>query len=214
MRKYHEEFILVFLDGMFNGGHQEFADSAAYGPWGQALTTEFIPKTESHFSAIDTPAARFVSGHSSGGWSALWLQITYPSIFGGEWSLSPDPVDFHDLLGDDLTVEAPRNFYSTPYTILGMPMNQFVGYKDWALRQLLSFESVFGPADSKQSPIPLFDRKTGVVDPAVAQYWEQHYDIAMILRRHWTTLGPQLAGKITSSLAARIIFISIRRSGY
>jgi S-formylglutathione hydrolase FrmB len=196
MRKLHQEFIVIFLDGMFDGGHQEFADSATYGPWGKALTTEFIPQTESHFRAIDSPAARFVSGHSSGGWSALWLQITYPSVFGGEWSLSPDPVDFEDFLGDDLTVETPRNFYSTPYTILGMPMKEFVGYKDWSQRQFVSFESVFGPADSKQNPIPLFDRKTGVVDPAVAQYWEQHYDIATILRQHWATLGPQLAGKI------------------
>ena len=33
MRVLHSEFILVFLNGMFNGGHQEFADSANNGPW-------------------------------------------------------------------------------------------------------------------------------------------------------------------------------------
>ena len=92
-------FTSIFLDGMFNGGHQEFADSATYGPWGTALTTEFIPKTESYFRAVDSPSARFVSGHSSGGWSALWLQVSIrrslavsgryrriPSIFAILWA--------------------------------------------------------------------------------------------------------------------------------
>jgi hypothetical protein len=196
MREFHHEFIVVFLDGMFNGGHQEFADSATYGPWGTALTTEFIPKTESYFRAIDSPGARFVSGHSSGGWSALWLQITYPSVFGGEWSISPDPVDFRDFMGTDLTVAAPHNFYDTPYKMWGMPMDRFVGYADWSRRQFVSFESVFGPTDAKQNPLPLFDRKTGAIDPAIAKYWEQHYDIATILRDNWTVLGPELRGKI------------------
>ncbi len=37
---------------------------------------------------------RFLHGHSSGGWSTLWLQIQNPSFFGGSWSSAPDPVDF------------------------------------------------------------------------------------------------------------------------
>jgi pimeloyl-ACP methyl ester carboxylesterase len=196
MHEFHQEFILIFLDGMFNGGHQEFADSATYGPWGTALTTEFIPKTESHFRALNEPSARFVSGHSSGGWSALWLQVTYPTVFGGEWSISPDPVDFRDFMGTDLTVPAPHNFFDTQYKMMGRPMNAFVGYADWAKRQFVSFESVFSATDAKQNPEPLFDRTTGAVDPAVAHYWEQHYDISAILRDQWRTLGPELRGKI------------------
>ena len=111
MRKLHREFIVVLLNGMFNGGHQEFADSANNGPWGTALTTEFIPQIETHFRAIGTSQTRFVAGHSSGGWSALWLQITYPALFGAEWSLSPDPVDFRDFTGPNLTLEPPQNFF-------------------------------------------------------------------------------------------------------
>jgi hypothetical protein len=37
MRAQHVEYIIVFLNGMFNQGHQEFADSANNGPWGTAL---------------------------------------------------------------------------------------------------------------------------------------------------------------------------------
>ena len=49
------------------------------------------------FAALADPRARLLNGHSSGGWSSLWLQVTYPEFFGGTWSTSPDPVDFRDF---------------------------------------------------------------------------------------------------------------------
>lgn len=94
MRELHAEYIFVLLNGMFNGGHQEFADSANNGPWGAALTQEFIPLTEAHFRAIGTAQTRFVAGHSSGGWSALWLQTTYPTILGVNGPSRPIPSIF------------------------------------------------------------------------------------------------------------------------
>jgi hypothetical protein len=198
MRRLHREFIVVFLDGMFNGGHQEFADSANNGPWGAALTTEFIPETESYFRAIGTPQARFVGGHSSGGWSALWLQVTYPEIFGAEWSISPDPVDFHDFTGPDIT--AAPNFFKDAsghdYELDGQSLRDFVVGPGWERKQFESFDSVFSPRGVDGKPVPLFDRRTGVIDPAIAQYWESHYDIARILRTDWSRLGPQLHGKL------------------
>ena len=47
-------------------------------------------------------SGRFLNGHSSGGWATLQLQTHYPKIFGGTWSTSPDPSDFHDFTGVDL----------------------------------------------------------------------------------------------------------------
>jgi hypothetical protein len=44
--------------------------------------------------------------------------------------------------------------------------------------------------------VPLFDRTTGTVDPAVAAYWRDHYDIAYRIRRDWPVLKPDLDGKI------------------
>src|SRR6185295_2710367 len=74
-----------------------FADSENNGPVGQALITELIPHIEKTYRALGVPGARFLNGHSSGGWSSLWLQVTYPEFFGGVWSTSPDPVDFRDF---------------------------------------------------------------------------------------------------------------------
>ena len=40
------------------------------------------------------PAGRLLIGHSSGGWATLWLQVSYPKLFGGTWSTAPDSVTF------------------------------------------------------------------------------------------------------------------------
>lgn len=196
MRALHSEFILVFLNGMFNGGHQEFADSANNGPWGTALTTEFIPKTETYFRAMNKPSARFVGGHSSGGWAALWLQVTYPDTFGGEWSVSPDPVDFRDFLGVNLTAAQSTNFFKSGDDLDGESTWQFVSEGGWGERQVASFNAVFSPKGADGKPLPLFNLNNGNIDAAVARYWELHYDISRILRDGWVTIEPKLRRKL------------------
>lgn len=200
MRAQHVEFIVIELNGMFNGGHDEFADSANNGPWGAALTTEFIPETDAHFRTLGNASSRFVGGHSSGGWSALWLQITYPNVFGSEWSVSPDPVDFRDFTGPDLTRFPPQNFYHDDaghaYTCDKQSLQAFVNGPGWEHRQFNSFNAVFSPRLPDGTPAPLFDRRTGRVDASVQAYWDTHFDIAEILRARWGTLGPLLHGKL------------------
>ena len=83
------EMIYVVLDPNCRLGHHVFADSANNGPCGQALVEELIPHIEKTFRGIGEPAARFVTGHSSGGWSSLWLQVTYPDFFGGSGPRRP-----------------------------------------------------------------------------------------------------------------------------
>lgn len=85
----------ITLDPESANGHTLFADSANNGPVGKALLTELIPELHRRFPALNsTPAARLLRGHSSGGWSTLWLATEYPETFGACWSSSPDPVDF------------------------------------------------------------------------------------------------------------------------
>ena len=55
---------------------------------------------------------------------------------------------------------------------------------------------VFGPAGADGYYKPLYDKTTGVIDPEVAAYWRDHYDLRYILQRDWATLGPKLRGKI------------------
>ena len=89
------------------------ADSVNNGPWGAALTTEFLPYLESKYRMDARPTGRFLNGHSTGGWATLQFQVNYPTIFGGTWSTSPDPSDFHDFTNADLY--APQaNLYRPP----------------------------------------------------------------------------------------------------
>jgi S-formylglutathione hydrolase FrmB len=200
--------IWVMLDESIPEGTHEFADSVNNGPWGTALTTEFIPYLEAHYRMDARPSSRLLNGHSSGGWATLQLQVNYPEIFGGTWSTSPDPSDFHDFTGPDL-YDPHANLYrrpdGTPYPIFRdqgkviATLEQF-GHLETVLGpyggQLTSFDWVFSPKGKDGAPEPLFDRETGAIDPEVAAYWREHYDLAHICQANWATRGAALKGKI------------------
>jgi hypothetical protein len=200
-----QPFLMVVLDPDCPLGHCVFADSANNGPWGKALTTELIPEVERRFRAIGEPAARFVTGHSSGGWSSLWLQVAYPDVFGGCWSTSPDPVDFRDFQQIDLYAPNTNMFTDSdgkPRPLARRGTEPVLFYKSFSdmerpLRgeQLGSFEAVFSPRGADGSPRKLWNRDTGAVDPVTAQAWRK-YDIGLTLRTHWPELEPKLRGKI------------------
>ena len=200
--------IWVMLDESCPQGTHEFADSVNNGPWGAALTTEFLPYLESKYRMDGRPTGRLLNGHSSGGWATLQLQISYPKIFGGTWSTSPDPSDFHDFTNADLY--APNaNLYRTSDGTL-IPIMRDHGKVVAALQQLAqiervlgpyggqlaSFEWVFSPKSDSGAPQQMFNRVTGAVDPAVVAYWHDHYDLAHIVEANWPQLKPDLKGRI------------------
>jgi S-formylglutathione hydrolase FrmB len=153
-------------------------------------------------------SGRFLQGHSSGGWATLWLQTRYPTVFGGTWSTSPDPSDFHFFSTIDLY--APNaNFYHTAEGALH-PMLRDNGKPRATMQQLsqaeqvigdyggqvASFEWVFSPRGADGRPAQLFNRTTGAIDPAVAAYWRSHYDIVEWINANWASIGGDLKGKI------------------
>ena len=200
------EFLQVLLDPSCPLGHHTFADSANNGPVGEALITELIPEFDRGYRSIPQPHARFLTGHSSGGWSSLWLQLTYPELFAGTWSTAPDPVDFRDFQRINL-YRPGENMYLGPDgepRPLGRRNGRvLIWYRDfaemeWVLGhggQLHSFEAVFSPRGRDGRPRLLFDRTNGEVDTEVARTWKR-YDLRAILERDWPTLGPKLAGKL------------------
>lgn len=200
-----EPFLYVILDPDCQTGHSVFADSANNGPWGKALTTELIPAIEKQFRAIGTMPTRYVTGHSSGGWSSLWLQVTYPDVFGGCWSTSPDPVDFRDFQQIDLYSASSNMFTDSagnPRPLARSGDRPTILYKRFSdmerpIRgeQLGSFEAVFSPRGKNGEPRKLWDRDTGKIDPVTADAWRK-YDIGLTLRTQWQTLEPKLRGKI------------------
>jgi len=200
--------IWVFLDESSATGTHEFADSVNNGPWGAALTTELIPSLERQYRMDARPSGRFLTGHSSGGWATLWLQTRYPKIFGGTWSTSPDPSDFHDFTGADL-YRPGANVYvdaaGKPIPLVRMDGKDVANFQDFARLeavlgpyggQMASFDWVFSPKGPDGRPLQMFDRRTGAVNPAVVAYWRDNYDIAYRLQRDWPSLRKDLDGKI------------------
>jgi Putative esterase len=200
--------IWVGIDQSSPTGTSEFVNSVNNGPWAQALTAELIPDLERQYRMDAKPSGRLLTGHSSGGWAVLWLQVTYPKLFGGAWPTSPDPSDFHYFLG--INLYAPNaNVYrkpdGTPWPLARDKGEMLVAVEDYSRREVVvgeyggqyaSFEWVFSPRGAGGLPVPMFDRTTGAVDPAVIAYWKEHYDVAEHLRRHWPEFRRDLDGKI------------------
>jgi hypothetical protein len=195
----------IALDPDVPLGHSVFANSANNGPVGDALVTELIPAIEARFRIIPEARARFVGGHSSGGWASLWLQVTYPDFFGGCWSTAPDPVDFRSF--QTINIYEDDNGHWTPE---GLPRAlarnrhetrmSFVKLNHWEYvtgpgGQLDSFNAVFSPRGADGLPRPLMDKLTGVIDREVADSWKR-YDLRLILEERWPELGPKLKGKL------------------
>src|SRR5437867_9234893 len=159
-------------------------------------------------SLVNKPDARFLTGHSSGGWSTLWLQVSYPTYFGGTWSTAPDPVDLRSFTGIDVTPTSTDNFYrradGSPRNLIrrnGQPISSIEEFarKEEVLGeyggQFASFEWVWSPKGQDGRPMKLFNRETGEQDSVVQQAW-QKYDIRLGLEKNWASLEPKLRGKI------------------
>ncbi len=196
-------YITLLLDGNCRNGHHAFANSENNGPWGDALIKELIPEVERIFK--NCSGQRFVTGHSSGGWSALWLQLQYPETFDACWSSSPDYVSFKHFQGVD--IYKASNFFKdsldnlTPYALIGgwspILFNKLESEYEEVVRgeQLVSFESVFSPRKINGEIAPLWDRATGQIDKKVANYWKR-YDVVLFLEENYERLKEVLENKI------------------
>jgi hypothetical protein len=199
--------IWVIPDMTTPTGTSEFVDSPNNGPWDTAFTRELVPFIDASYRTEDRPGARFLTGHSSGGWASLHLQLSHPRLFGGAWSTSPDPVDFHAFIQADLYAPAANVYHSSagkalPLVRQGASISSFeTAARTEAILgayggQLASFEWTFSPRGEDGRPQPMFDRITGAVDPAVVAYWRDRHDLAATLARLTPADRRALAGKL------------------
>lgn len=184
------------------------------GPYGDAITYELIPYIEEQYRGIGEGWARFTYGGSTGGWEALAVQVMYPEEYNGCYAACPDPIDFRAYClvniyedknayyydSDHRQVERPgRRDYLGDVTASLRSMNQrelALGTKGRSGQQWDIWEAVYSPVGEDGYPKRLWDKETGEIDPEVAEYWKQNYDLAYILKRDWSTIGPKLEGKI------------------
>ena len=193
----------MVLDPEGPNGHTLFADSANNGPCGQALVQELIPALEAKYPLIALPSARLLRGHSSGGWSTLWLATRYPTVFGATWSSAPDPVDFRRFQKVD--IYGQPNFYADSRgvdlpslrkgDVVEMTIRQeargedVLGSDNTSAQQWDSWFATFGPKNSSGNPAALFDPKSGHIDSKIAEHYRQ-YDISYLLQKNPNELAP------------------------
>jgi hypothetical protein len=189
-------------------------NSQNIGPYGDAITYEFIPWIEKQFRGMGAGWARFLYGGSTGGWEALAAQIFYPDEYNGAWGACPDPIDFRAYT--TVNIYNDRNAYFTegPWKQVPRPgkrnylghvsatvqqqnlLELALGTKSRSGQQFDIWEAVYSPVGKDGYPQPIWDKRTGVINPAVAAHWKENYDLGHILRRDWAKLGPKLRGKI------------------
>jgi S-formylglutathione hydrolase FrmB len=203
-----ESAFVIVLDPDGPNGHTLFADSANNGPAGEALVSELIPEIERRFNLISEPSARMLRGHSSGGWSVVWLALTYPDTFGAAWSLAPDPVDFrafqdiniyedaaaylreqieYDWLTQELQfydrewVPSMRDDGEVVVTVRNENrMEEVLGPDNASGQQWDSWFAVFGPRNERGHPAALWDHPSGRINRAIARRYVDH-DIGLVV---------------------------------
>lgn len=173
-------------------GHTFFADSDNNGPVATALIEELIPALEAKYALVPQPAARLLRGHSSGGWSAVWLALNYPDTFGAAWASSPDPLDFArfqlaDIYSDNMYARNGREIPS--YRSQGLErmtirqenlMEEVLGPHNSSGQQWDSWQAVFCPRADNGLLAPLFDARTGALNADVARA-ASRYDIRRLI---------------------------------
>jgi hypothetical protein len=189
-------------------------NSANLGPYGDAITYELIPFVEKKFRCIGKGWARFLYGGSTGGWEALAVQVFYPDEYNGCFAACPDPIDFRAYGLVNIYKDKNAYYFEGRWRKIKRPENRnylgeiretleetnhresVLGTNSRSGSQWDIWQAVFGPVGENGFPKPIWDKLTGEIDPAVALYWRENYDLGYILKRDWEKLGPKLKGKI------------------
>ena len=189
-------------------------NSASQGPWGDAITYELIPHIEEQFRGQGEAWSRFLYGGSTGGWEALAVQVMYPDEYNGCFAACPDPIDFRAYCLTNIYEDKNAYYLESDFKKTLVPGHRdYLGnvsstlrdmnYRELALgdnsrsgQQWDIWEATYSPQDSDGYPKRLWDKKSGDINPEVASYWRENFDLRYILERDWEALGPKLEGKI------------------
>jgi hypothetical protein len=188
-------------------------NSPNLGPYDDAIMQELIPLLETKFRIIRKPYARILSGGSTGGWIALAQQVFHPGFYGGAFSSCADPVDFHYhqivniyedknayYIGNEWTrIDRPntrRTDGNVRSTMSGENLFELVvGDKTRSGGQWDIWEAAFSPVGPDGYPMRVWDKRTGVINRAVAEQWKK-YDLHAYLKENWPAIGNDLRGKL------------------
>lgn len=195
--------IHVVLDAAFNNqGHTLFANSDNNGPWGKALVEEFIPWLQRSLRTENNPLPIHLSGHSSGGWSVVYLYLHYTDSFASTWATAPDPLDFRSYFGVDITPGSKENFYKDSYNNQRPAHRGRNAYSiqsaisensDYWLSETESDEAAWSHRDNHGKPSQLFNRSNGNLNQETLKEWSR-FDLSREIEKPREGKNPSLKG--------------------
>lgn len=208
--------VWIVLDPDGPWGHHGFVDSAANGPRAKALVQELIPALERQFRLIARTEARMLMGHGAGGWSSLWLQLSFPEMFGACFSTAPTPVDFSAFqmvnLYSDPTFFSDAEGRETPsfrvpivkqYEKVRMTTRDQAGMEfalspDGRSGERLDMCNAMWSALDPHTRLPrrAFDPQTGLIDRAMVERDWARYDIARLVVQRPEQVVPILRQRV------------------
>jgi hypothetical protein len=185
------------------------------GPYGDAIVTELLPYLEKKYRGLGAGWSRFMYGGSTGGWEAMAAQVFYPDEFNGAYIGCPDPIDFRAYTVVDIYKDKNAYYLDDSWRRTRRPgLRNYLGHVSTTIEDMNHLELVLGtktrsggqwdvweatysPVGPDGYPMRIWDKRTGVIDRKVADYWREHYDLGHILRRDWDKgLGRRLEGKL------------------
>ena len=198
-------------------------NSVNNGPYADAIMKELIPHIEERFRIVREPYARVLTGNASGGRAALAFQLQQPDFFGGAWIFQPWPFNFRhystlDIYNSDNAftiapsalpgwarpvaewIDTPRYIGriadGTPFvTFQQLSQHDAVMAGMAAGDPIGADDAILGPTGPDGYPEPLWDRTTGKINRAAAEYW-RNGDLAEYAVQNWGAIGPKLVDKL------------------
>jgi hypothetical protein len=192
-------------------------NSANIGPYGDAITYEFLPFIEEKFRGVGAGWSRTMYGGSTGGWESFAVQVFYPDDYNGCWSFCPDSFDFRQFQIVNL-LEDPNAYYVRgDWTVKNRgSVRDYLGHIRETMAeenhhelvrgshgrsggQWDAWQAVYSPVNASDGyPAAIWDKLTGEIDHETVAYWEEHFDVRKKLQREWhaTGLGEKLVNKL------------------
>lgn len=203
-------------------------NSANIGPYGDAITYEFLPHLEAQFRGIGEPWARTMYGGSTGGWESFAVQVFYPEDYNGCWSFCPDSFDFRNFQIVNLREDPNAYYVRGDWTVKNRGSvrdylgdiretmaeenhhEMVLGSRGRSGGQWDAWQAVYSPVNASDGyPLAIYDKLTGDINRETVAYWEANFDMRAKLQREWETTG--LGAKLVNKLH---VYVGVTDSYY